>query len=110
MKADGLREIPPPNLRGSNNPAIQEAIDAGDTAHAILQERMRARDWLVDRVDTELWDPMGQRYVYPDAITPSGRPVEIKPRTPTGVQAGESQLALYERLTGNRGRVVYYDP
>ncbi|HEV8379777.1 MAG TPA: hypothetical protein VGP99_13070 [Tepidisphaeraceae bacterium] len=91
-----------------NNPAVREAVEAGDIEHAILQERMRSKGWLVDRSETGILDPSNNRYVYPDAITRMGHPVEIKPRTPTGITAGQSQLPLYEKLTGKSGRVIYY--
>src|SRR5260370_11642946 len=92
------------------NPAVRAAAEKGDMAHAILKDRMRNKGWLVDRPDTGVIDPQTGNMVYPDAITLRGRPVEIKPRTPTGVDAGESQLSVYERATGRPGRVVYYDP
>ena len=75
----------------------------------MLEERMRAKGWIVGRANTGIRDPSTGRIVYPDAITPNGRPIEIKPRTPTGVAAGESQLPLYEWLLGKSGRVIYYD-
>jgi len=46
----------------------------------------------------------------PDVLTPSGRIIELKPRTPSGQAAGSRQVDRYQRQTGRRGRVVYYDP
>jgi hypothetical protein len=45
----------------------------------------------------------------PDAMTFSGRPVELKPNTPSGHRQGKTQTKKYEGATGKRGRVVYYD-
>ena len=103
-----MREVPPPTGRGMQNPAVREAVETGNQRHAELQERMRAKGWKVDRVDTGVVDPATGRTVYPDAITPRGHPVEIKPNTPTGRAAGASQLETYERATGRNGRVVHY--
>lgn len=41
----------------------------------------------------------------PDAVTPSGKPVELKPNTPSGVAKGKSQLKAQERATGEKGVV-----
>ena len=46
----------------------------------------------------------------PDAISPSGRPVELKPNTPSGRKQGAVQLKKYEKKLGKKGKVVYYDP
>ena len=110
LEQNGMQEVEPPSGEGMQNPVVAEAVEKGDIAHRILQERMRAKGWLVDRADTGVIDPTTGEMVYPDAVTPTGHPVEIKPRTPTGVAQGESQLPKYERGWGKNGRVVYYDP
>lgn len=46
----------------------------------------------------------------PDGITPSRRPLELKPNTPSGRKQGAKQLKKYEDATGKKGRVIYYDP
>ena len=46
----------------------------------------------------------------PDAIDPQGRPIELKPNSPTGRSRGEKQLKKYEEALGKKGRVVYYEP
>jgi hypothetical protein len=46
----------------------------------------------------------------PDAIDPKGRPVELKPNTPSGRAAGARQIQKYKDATGTKGRVIYYDP
>jgi len=34
----------------------------------------------------------------------------MKPNTPTGGKAGELAVGRYEEQTGNRTRVIYYNP
>jgi RHS repeat-associated protein len=94
-------------LKGAANPKVADAIAAGKDAHADFSEKAAAKGWTVN---PRLTDPLTGKTVIPDAVTPSGHPVELKPSTPTGVAKGESQLPKYERATGNNGRVVYYDP
>jgi hypothetical protein len=60
--------------------------------------------------EPRLVDPKTGKTVIPDAVTPSGRPVELKPNTPSGRSSGKTQLKKYERATGKKGRVIYYDP
>jgi hypothetical protein len=110
MRQIGMKEVPAPSGKGMQNPAVRAAVEKGDVAHAILQDKMRSKGWLVDRGDTGVLDPQTGKTVYPDAITPQGHPVEIKPRTPSGATVGDSQLATYERATGRTGRVLFYDP
>ena len=110
LQQQGMREISPPSNRGMQNPAIREAAENGDIEHALLRAQMHEKGWLVDRNDTAMVDPLTGETVYPDALTPRGRPIEIKPRSDTGMSSGQSQLPKYERATGMRGRVVYYDP
>jgi hypothetical protein len=105
---NAMREIAPPSNQGMQNPIVRNKVENGVLKHEMLQERMRRKGWLVDRAETGMIDPATGETVYPDAITPTGHPVEIKPRTPTGVEAGKSQLPQYERATGKRGRVIYY--
>lgn len=109
LEQPGMREVSPPTGRGMQNPKVREAVEVGNQRHAELSERMRDKGWKVDRKDTGVVDPATGRTIYPDAITPSGHPIEIKPNTPTGRAAGASQLEAYERATGKKGRVIYYD-
>ena len=55
-------------------------------------------------------DPKTGKVVKPDALTPSGRPIEYKPKTPSGIRKGKAQLKKYERAFKKKGRVIYYDP
>jgi len=88
--------------------AFREPPSAGPTAEKAQANYglIGFRTFFLARSDTALVDPATGKTVYPDAITPNGRPIEIKPRTPTGVAAGVSQLPQYERASGMRGRVV----
>ena len=103
-----MREIPPPSGLGMQNPVVREAVEDGDVQHRMLQERLRQKGWSVDRADTAVIDPATGQTVYPDAISPRGHPLEIKPRTSTGEARGATQLPKYERATGKKGRVIYY--
>ncbi len=85
------------------------ATRAGRQAHREFAEKVNQKPgWRSEPHD--LVDPATGRKVVPDAVSPSGRPVELKPDTPSGRRAGAQQLKKYERATGRRGRVVYYDP
>jgi hypothetical protein len=57
-----------------------------------------------------LTDPKTGKTVIPDIITPSGHPLEYKPRTPSGMEKGKVRLKGQERAAGNNGRVIYYEP
>ena len=48
-------------------------------------------------------------YGIPDGRTPSGRPIELKPHTQSGIQQGRKQLEKYEDASGQRGILVLYD-
>jgi hypothetical protein len=39
----------------------------------------------------------------------NGRPIELKPNTPSGVKKGQQQLKKYEKETGNKGKLICYD-
>jgi RHS repeat-associated protein len=55
-----------------------------------------------------LTDPKTGKTVKPDAVSKSGKPVELKPNTASGRAAGRSAIQKYNRATGKKGRVVYY--
>jgi hypothetical protein len=84
------------------------AAKIGRQAHKAFKQKVKAKPrW---QSEPALIDPKTGKTVIPDALSPSGRPVELKPRTPSGKRTGKTQLRKYERATGKKGRVVYYDP
>jgi hypothetical protein len=93
---------------GKRNGGESAAAARGREAHQQFKEQVRQKDGR--KSQPRLIDPNTGKTVIPDALTPSGRPVELKPRTPSGIAAGKSQLQKYERAAGKKGRVIYYDP
>ena len=84
------------------------AAARGRAAHRELAEEVKAKPgW---QSEPRLVDPATGKTVVPDAVTPRGHPVELKPNTPSGRASGKRQLPKYERATGKKGRVIYYDP
>jgi hypothetical protein len=82
------------------------AAAAGRKAHQEFAEKVKSKPgW---KSEPRLVDPKTGKTVKPDAVTPSGKPVELKPDTVSGRAQGERQLPKYERATGEKGRVVYY--
>jgi hypothetical protein len=80
---------------------------AGRQEHADFAEKVKSKPgW---QSEPSLKDPATGKTVKPDAVSKSGRPVELKPNTPSGRAAGRRQLTKYERATQKKGRVVYYD-
>jgi len=95
------------NARGAANPKVRQAIKDGNEAHADFKTKSAAKGW---DTNPRLTDPQTGKTVIPDAVTRGGKPVELKPNTPSGRAKGETQLPKYERATGQKGRVVYYSP
>ena len=93
--------------KGTQNPKVKEAVDKGNAAHKDFSKKADAKGWTVTPT---LKDPKTGKTVKPDAVTKSGKPVELKPNTPSGKAKGANQLPKYERATGQKGRVVTYDP
>jgi hypothetical protein len=93
--------------KGAANPKVANAISTGKQAHANFSNKVTAKGWTAN---PRLTDPKTGKTVIPDAVTKSGKPVELKPNTPSGKAKGEKQLPKYERATGQKGKVVYYDP
>lgn len=77
----------------------------GRAKHEAFKRKVAAKGW---NPNPSAIDPKTGRTVRPDALTPRGRPIELKPRTPSGIRAGRRQMDAYERAFGRRGRVVYY--
>jgi RHS repeat-associated protein len=80
---------------------------AGRQAHAEFAAKVKQKPgW---QSEPSLTDPATGKTVKPDAVSRAGRPVELKPNTPSGRAAGRRQLPKYERATGKQGRVVYHN-
>ncbi len=91
------------NKTSGDNPYAQK----GRQAHDQFKQKARQKGWDVEQ---ELIDPATGKKCRPDAITPKGHPVELKPNTPSGRRRGKKQIEKYERAAGKRGRVIYYTP
>jgi hypothetical protein len=91
-------------IKGGDNTAAK----IGRNAHEAVRKRAARKGW--DTNAQGFVDPKTGKKVVPDAITPSGRPVELKPNTRSGLKRGKSQIRKYERATGRKGRVITYDP
>lgn len=87
----------------------------GDNYAARLGRKVHAE--LKARVEQKLnWDPnpeftgqSGAR-LRPDAGTPRGRYLELKPNTPSGRRAAESQVRKYREDGKKKTRAIYYNP
>lgn len=94
--------------KGAANPKVRDAAARGRQAHKDFADKVKGKDgW---QSEPRLTDPATGKTVIPDAVTPSGHPIELKPNTPSGRAQGARQLPKYERATGKKGRVIYYDP
>jgi len=84
------------------------AAARGREAHKEFAEKVKNKPgW---QSEPSLTDPKTGKTVKPDAVTPSGKPVELKPKTDSGKAQGARQLPKYERATGKNGKVIYYEP
>lgn len=77
----------------------------GRAAHDAFDEAVRNKPGWQSK--PRIVDAEGNVHI-PDALSPGGRPVELKPKTPSGIKQGRRQLKRYEQVTGKKGRVVYY--
>ena len=94
------------SCKGMNNPKVKAAVAKGRQAHRDFAAKVKAKPgW---QSEPTVKDPVTGEINKPDARTPTGRPVELKPNTPSGRARGAKQLARYEKATGKKGRVVYY--
>jgi hypothetical protein len=94
-------------LHGAANPAVKKAIEKGNKEHQDFSRKAAEKGWQVNPTVT---DPTTGEKGRPDAITPSGHPVELEPKSPSGKKKGKEQMKKYERATQKRGRVIYYEP
>ncbi|MDI3286811.1 hypothetical protein [Polyangium sp. 15x6] len=96
---------PPPQAkpkRGGENPAAAR----GREVHEEFKKKVQEKGWTPEpHIKVQ-----GGTYVKPDAVTPKGHPIELKPNTPTGREAGKRQMQKYEEILKKKGRVIYYDP
>ncbi|WP_179957828.1 hypothetical protein [Exilibacterium tricleocarpae] len=84
------------------------ATARGRAAHEAFDAKVQAKSdqgWVSK---PRIVDSDGRVHI-PDALTPSGRPIEYKPNTPSGIKEGRRQLKRYERVTGKKGRLLTYD-
>ncbi|MBK7883705.1 MAG: hypothetical protein IPJ81_07815 [Chitinophagaceae bacterium] len=92
--------------KGTQNSKVKEALEKGNKAHKEFTEKAKAKGWTTPT----LKDPKTGKTVKPDAVTKDGKPIELKPNTRSGKTKGARQLPKYERATGQKGRVITYDP
>ncbi len=108
-RASGSRSTSSNVQKGAANPKVKKSIKKGKKAHKEFAKKVKGKKgWQSE--PQNLIDPATGKKVIPDAVTPSGRPVELKPNTPSGRRQGRRQLRKYERATGKKGKVIYYDP
>jgi hypothetical protein len=94
------------NRTSGDNPYAQRVREI----HKQFEEEAKAKGWKVGRDKTKGVDPKTNRNVYPDAIDECGRPVELKPDTPSGRRRAKTQGEKYKRATGKDPVIIYYDP
>lgn len=88
------------SAKGANNPAVRSALEKGRLAHMEFPRKVSQKPgWQSEKT---IIGPNSEK-LRPDATTRAGRPVELKPNTPTGRRQGANKEA-----TGANGRVVYY--
>ena len=104
-------EEPEPQTSTDSGGARKRGGENSDAAfgrkkHEEFADKVKAKDgW---KSQPSLKDPKTGKTVKPDAVSPSGKPVELKPDTASGRAAGQSQIKKYNRATGKKGRVVFY--
>ena len=122
FKALGLaakgKNVAPPMVtatapRGPAN-AIKEAVEAaraaganpmavGNAAHKALEKFVRTKPgWAAEQTRT-----IGGKTIRPDALTPRGRAIDLKPATASGMKSGAAKKRKYEEL-GIPTRIIYY--
>ncbi len=78
--------------------------------HEEFKKKVEAKESQGWNARPTLEDKITGKKLHPDALTPKGNPIELKPNTPSGRQAGKRQMKKYEDATDKKGRVIYYDP
>jgi hypothetical protein len=92
--------------RGGDSPAAAR----GRQVHEEFKEKVKAKEDKGWRPNPVYEDPATGKKLIPDARTPNGNPIELKPNTPSGRAAGKRQMKKYEAAAKKKGRVLYYDP
>ena len=94
--------------RGTHNTKVRSTIKRGKQAHREFAEKIKAKGkgW---QSEPTIRGSDG-KIMRPDGIDPKGRPIELKPNTPSGRYRGAKQIKKYRDATGTNGRVVYYNP
>ncbi len=80
----------------------------GRAAHDAFDAKVQAKGEQGWQSKPRIVDAEGNVHI-PDALTPSDRPIEYKPRTPSGIKQGRRQLNRYEHVTGKKGRLLTYE-
>jgi hypothetical protein len=104
--AGGDGAQPVPKARGGENAAAAR----GRQAHEEFKKKVRAKEDKGWRTNPVYEDRATGKKLIPDARTPNGNPIELKPNTPSGRAAGKRQMKKYEEAAKKKGRVIYYDP
>ncbi len=92
--------------RGIRDPRVRDSVARGNLAHQELTEKVdRKPRWVSE---PELVGRDGNIY-RPDAMTPRGYLIDLKPNTPSGRAEGLVKKRLYEQQLGRKVRIVYYD-
>lgn len=89
------------------------ATRAGRRAHKYYQEMAEAKPgWTSEPRIVSNGRLLKPDVRIPERLSSAGRVkyVEVKPDTPTGRAAGARQVEKYKAATGERVRVLYYDP
>ena len=103
-----------PAPKGAHHPATKAALGRGKKAHkefeAVIEKKQQTQNlWKGGGEKREVLTSSDGLRGIPDAITPRGRPVELKPLTPSGLRLGIPQLRRYEQITRKKGILGFYD-
>jgi hypothetical protein len=99
---------PVPKQRGGDSPAAARGRQVHEEfKQKVLAKKEKEPGW---QEKPKVTDPVTKKELRPDALTPEGHPIELKPNTPSGRAAGARQIKKYEAATKKKGRVLYYDP
>ncbi len=97
----GTRSVTPKATRGGESPAAK----AGRAAHKDLANQVSKKPgW---QSEPRLVGADG-KVCKPDAVSPFGYIIELKPNTPTGLAAGARQIERYLKQLGMPGRIITY--